>query len=196
MKRRHINTTNMLKIVRDGAIAMPDIGDGRLIPVLIIDCDTRRDLFDMVMAHEDTPPGDVTVTWAKDFFSFNTKRVYLIIDFKKPVETEAIIEFDLEKYGGIADLIITARAFYFQPKESGARVIEGLTKPKILIEVPYGAKLDNWDSILHNMLVRKFRKQGASKKEAKTATQQHLKKWRSMALRESPTQKEDDDEGN
>lgn len=186
MKRKRINTSSILKIVSDGAIAMPDIGDGRLIPVLVIDCDSRRDLYDMVLAHEDTPPGDVTVTWARHLFSFNTKRVYLIIEFKKPVETEAIIEFDIEKYGGIADLIIHARSFYFQPKDSGTRVMEGLDKPKILIEVPYGAKLNDWDSILYSYLMKKFRKQGANKKEAAIAAQNHLKNWRKMGLRSSP----------
>jgi hypothetical protein len=184
MSRKSIELSNTIKIVGDGAIAMPDIGDGRLIPVLIVDCDSRRDLFDMVMAHQDTPPGDVTVTWGRAFFS--RKSVYLILEFKKPVETKAVIEFDIAKYGGTADLIINARAFYFQPKDSGTRVIEGLDKPKIIIEVPYETKLDDWDSILHNYLVKKFKKQGATKKEAIAAAQAHLENFRKMSLRTPP----------
>lgn len=182
MRHRKIEMSKAIQIVRDGAIAMPDLGDGRLIPVLIIDCDSRRDLYDMVMAHQDMPPGDVTVTWGRKLFS--KKNVYLIIEFKKPAITEAIIEFDIAQYGGTADLIINARAFYFQPKDSGARVMEGLDKPKILIEVPYGAKLDDWDFILKNHLVKRFRKQGATKKEAVEAAKDHLEGLRKMSLRD------------
>lgn len=182
MRHRRIELSNTVKIVSDGAIAMPEIGDGRLIPVLILDCDLRRDLYDMVMAHQDMPPGDVTVTWARKIFS--KKSVYLIIEFKKPAITEAIIEFDIAKYGGTADLIINARAFYFQPKDSGERVMEGLDKPKILIEVSYKAKLDDWDSILNSHLVKRFRKQGATKKEAVEAAKEHLEGMRRISLRD------------
>ena len=182
MRHRKVELSKAIQIVRDGAIATPDIGDGRLIPVLILDCDSRRDLYDMVMAHQDTPPGDVTVTWGRKFFS--KKSVYLFLEFKKPAITEAFIEFDIAKHGGTADLIINARAFYFQPKDSGARVIEGLDKQKILIEVPYGAKLNDWDSILTDHLVKRFRKQGATKKEAIAAAKDHLEGLRKMSLRD------------
>ncbi|WP_212786582.1 hypothetical protein [Ferrigenium kumadai] len=181
--------TKPIQIIGDGALAMPDIGDGRLIPVLIIDCDSRRDLYDVVMAHEDMPPGDVTVTWGRKLLS--KKSVYLIIDFKKPVETQAVIEFDIAKFGGIADLIINARAFYFQPNDSGNRVVTGLDKPKILVEVPYEAKLDDWDSILHNFLVKRFRKQGANKQEANTAAKAHLDRLRNMGMRGSSYSEEE-----
>lgn len=185
MKHRKLVLSDAIKIVSDGAIATPDVGDGRLIPVLIIDCDSRRDLYDMVMAHQDTPPGDVTVTWGRKLLS--KKSVYLFLEFKKPAITEAFIEFDIAKYGGTADLIINARAFYFQPKDSGARVMEGLDKPKILIEVPYEAKLNDWDSILNSHLVKRFRKQGATKKEALEAAKAHLERLRRMSLRDRQT---------
>ncbi len=183
MRYKRMKMSKPIQIIRDGAIGTPNIGDGRLIPVLILDCDQRRDLYDMVMAHEDTPPGDVTVTWGRKLLS--KKSVYLIIDFKKPVETQAVIEFDIAKYGGLADLIINARAFYFQPKDCGNRVMDGLDKPKILIEVPYGAKLDDWDSILHSFLVKRFRKQGASKQEAIAAAKAHLDRLRNIGMRGS-----------
>lgn len=182
MRHRKVELSEAIQIVRDGAIAMPNVGDGRLIPVLILDCDSRRDLYDMVMAHQDMPPGDVTVTWGRKFFS--KKSVFLFLEFKKPAITEALIEFDIAKYGGTADLIINARAFYFQPKDSGTRVMEGLDKPKILIEVPYETKLDDWDSILNSYLVKRFRKQGATKKEAIKAAKDHLEGLRRMSLRE------------
>lgn len=185
MRYKRMNIPKPIQIVRDGAIAMPDIGDGRLIPVLIVDCDSRRDLYDMVRTHQDTPPGDVTVTWARKLLS--KKCVYLFIDFKKPVETQATIEFDIAKYGGTADLIINARAFYFQPKDSGERVLDGLDKPKILIEVPYEAKLDDWDEILSNHLIKRFREQGATKKEAIEAAKNHLAYLRSIGMRHRPS---------
>ena len=173
--------SKIIQIVGDGAIAMPNIGDGRLIPVLILDCDSRRDLYDMVLSHEDTPPGDVTITWGREFFS--KKSIFLHIEFTKPVVTEAIIEFVISTHGGIVEMILNARAFYFQPKDSGLRVIEGLDKPKILVEVPPETRLKDWDSIYHNFLVKQFKKQGATKKEANAAAKVHIKRLRIMSLR-------------
>lgn len=184
MRIQTIKLSTPLKVLGDGAIAMPDIGDGRLIPVIIIDCDTRRDLYDLVMAHEESLPGDVSVTWFKKIFS--KKSIYLLLRFIKPVETECVIEFDIGKYGGVVDLIINARAFYFQPKDSGLKVSTSLDKPKIIIEVPSETKLDDWDSMLTKHLVKKFLKQGASKKEAIAASKVHIENWRRTALREPP----------
>ena len=185
MKIKTVKLSTPLQIVGDGAIAMPDIGDGRLIPVVIVDCDSRRDLYDLVLAHEDSLPGDVSITWFRKILS--KKSVFLILKFKKPVESECVIEFDIGKYGGTVDLIINARAFYFQPKDSGTIVSKSLDKPKIIIEVPSETKLDDWDSILANHLVKKFIKQGATKKEAHEAAKTHLENWRKISLRDRPT---------
>lgn len=182
MNYRKINLSKLVQIVGDGAIANPEIGDGRLIPVLILDCDSRLDLYDMVLAHEDTPPGDVKITWGRGLFSKGS--VYLTVEFQKPVITEAVIEFVVSKQGGLVELVLNARAFYFQPKNSGSRVIEGLDKPKILVEVPPGTRLTDWDSIYRSFLIKLFKKQGATKKEAIAAASSHIERLRTIGLRE------------
>jgi hypothetical protein len=182
MKFGEVNTSKIIQIVGDGAIAHPDVGDGRLIPVLILDCDSRPDLYDMVLAHEDTQPGDVKITWGRELF--NKRSVYLSVEFQRPVIAEAVIEFVVSKQGGLVELVLNARAFYFQPKNSGLRVIEGLDKPKILVEVPPGARLKDWDSIYRNFLIKLFKKQGATKKEAIAAAAAHIERLRTIGLRE------------
>lgn len=50
-------------IVGDGAIANPDLGDGRIVPVLIVDCEGFSALEDLISLHQGLPPGDVVSMW-------------------------------------------------------------------------------------------------------------------------------------
>lgn len=44
-------------IIADGSIATVHFGDGRNIPVLIVDTAKRPDIVDLVKAQEEQPPG-------------------------------------------------------------------------------------------------------------------------------------------
>ena len=52
-----------VRIVWDAAIATTIIGDGRLIPLLIIDASERPDVSELVRIHKHLPPGDVICQW-------------------------------------------------------------------------------------------------------------------------------------
>jgi len=168
---RNISNSSVVPIVRDGAIATHQIGEGRMVPVLILDCSNKAELRDLIHAHEETDSGDVTVTWgiSKD----DKSKVMLILEFFKPSVLEVLLQFDIGKQGGVVDSILHANAVYLQPLESGARVVDGLEKEKILAEIPDTGFLEVWEKLYTESLINIFKKSGFSKKEAKNAAEQH-----------------------
>lgn len=179
IERRHL-----VPIIGDGAIADPDIGEGRLIPVLIVDCESHPALYDLILIHADTPPGDVVVRWGRRIL--DKKNVYLTLDFARPVATSASLCFDVEKQGGLVDWIIKTRGVYLQPSASGTKVLEGLEQPKIVVEIPPETTLPGWESIYRNSVIRTYRKSGCTRAEAREAAAQHLARLRELSAKRMP----------
>lgn len=179
-----IDIRHLVPIVGDGAIAHPDIGEGRLIPVLIVDCENHPALLDLILIHADTPPGDVVVRWGRRIF--DKKNVYLTLDFARPVLTSASLCFNVAKQGGLVDWIINARGVYLQPSASGTKVSEGIDQPKIVVEIPPETTLPRWESIYRNSVIRTYRKGGCTRAEAKEATAQHLARLRELSAKRMP----------
>lgn len=179
-----IELRHLVPIVSDGAIAHPDIGEGRLIPVLIVDCENHPALHDLILIHADTPPGDAVVRWGRRIF--DKKHVYLTLDFARPVETSASFCFDVAKQGGLVDWIINTRGVYLQPSSSGTKVSEGIDQPKIVVEIPPGTTLPRWESIYCNSVIRTYRKSGCTRAEAKEAAAQHLARLRELSAKRMP----------
>lgn len=171
----------LVPLVGDGAIGDPDWGDGRLIPVLILDCAAHPPLEDLILAHKDTPPGDVTTTWGWKLFSKN--QVFLTFRFHRPVETSATVAFDVASQGGIVDCIINVRGVYLQPLTSGTRASEGIGKPKILVEVPAASTFPPWKNIYLKSLETSYRRRGLSKSQATSAARDHIARLREIQFR-------------
>lgn len=174
----------LVPIVGDGAIADPDLGDGRLIPVLILDCAEHRQLEDLIVAHKDTLPGDVTTTWSRKLFGKN--QVFLTFEFHRPVETSATIAFDVSAKGGLVDCIINVRGVYLQPLTSGTNVSGGMGKPKILVEVPPTTTFPGWKEIYLRSVEKSYRKRGLSKAQAQSAAKGHIARLRELQFRHKP----------
>jgi hypothetical protein len=176
MKKKKNRHHQLVPIVRDGAIGHPDIGDGRIIPVLIIDCSNHQALYDLIVLHASTPPGDVVSKWSWEqvLGILLKKRVFLNLEFKRPVETTATFCFDVLEQGILVDFIMNARGVYLQPTKSGTTVIEGFEQPKILVEVSASINSACWEKIYRASLVKKFRQHGFSRAQAQEATTQEL----------------------
>jgi hypothetical protein len=159
-------------------------GEGRLIPVLIIDCTEHRPLHDLIAIHEETPPGDVKATWSRS--AFGKKTVHLTLDFERPVATSASFVFDIDRYCGLIDWIISARGVYLQPTTSGRRASEGIDKPKILVEVPPDADLPGWDRIYLKTVQRGYLQAGLSRAQAKATAAEQIAAFRAMSTRRLP----------
>lgn len=175
---------NYVPIVGDGAIGDPAFGNGRIIPVLIVDCSAHPPLEDLILAHRDTPPGDVRTAWSWHLLS--KKKVYLTFEFERPIETAVTLTFDVAKQGGIVDCIINVRGVYLQPLSSGKKVSEGMQSPKILVEVPPSSTFPTWKDTYRRSVERAYLERGLSKKQAKFAAEEHIKRQREIQFRQRP----------
>jgi hypothetical protein len=166
-----------VEIVRDAVIATAAVGNGQLIPLLILDTTNRPDVERMIDLHLHVPPGDVKSTWGKK--RRNRDEVFLLLQFSRPSELTLVIPFDLVKYGGLVDRILQAKAVYLQPGKPGDRFDPTLEAPGILIEVgvDFGG---NWDTIINKALTRDLRKKGVRHKEALQAAKLMREKWQEI----------------
>jgi len=179
MKRAYkVSTSLIVPIVHDGAIATQKVGEGRMIPVLIVDCSEKVELRDLIYAHEDSGVGDVTITWATE--RWKNDKILLQLEFSRPSSLKIILEFNITKQGGVIDSIFHANALYLQAGEPDSKIIDGLNGGNILVEVPDTGFFSKWDSLYTKAIVKKFKKSGFSKSEAKKSTEEFKSRLREM----------------
>lgn len=181
MRRKTISLplSTVVPIIDDGAIATEKVGEGRMVPVVIIDCNEIIELRDLIYAHEENlPPGDVECTWAT--LVKDKTKVVLILKFLKPKNLVVSLHFDIEKQYSTVDGILISNGLYLQPSESGMKVSEGLQNKKILVEIPDTGFSPKWEDLFTKMLVKKIKKSGFSRSEAIRKTDEFKKKIRSF----------------
>lgn len=177
-KVREFSENSIVPIVNDGAIATEEVGEGRMIPVVVVDCSEKVEFRDLIYAHENLIPGDVNITWVTP--RWGNKKVGLLLEFKKPSVLEVLFQFDIKKQGGVVDAILHSNALYIQPEESGSKVSQGLEKAKIIIEVPDTGFFQEWDKRYTKIIAKNFKKSGFSKAESKKATEEFKTKLREI----------------
>lgn len=164
-------------IVSDAAVASVGIGDGRLLPVLIIDSSSRPDIEDMVKAHKHLGSGDADTIWLKRSKQKDEK-IGLAIIITKPSRCVILLEFDILNQGSLVDLIVHSRGLYLQCGRKGDRLFSTIAEDRILVEVPSINFQQEWNKLLHDTLTRDFRKQGYKKHEAKKLSEEVVQAWR------------------
>ncbi len=167
------------KIVGDGGLLAQSIGEGRLIPAIIIDIEDDKEISELIQLHKGMPPGDAQLQWSMPISLFAPKLVYLTIEFVKPMKVRFGIEFELLKQHAIVDGIIQSRAFYLMTGKSSDKVSQNIANC-ILIEVPNMDFDKKWISVLSDTLHRKYRNMGVSKKDAKNLAMEHIKSMRDL----------------
>lgn len=173
-------------IIADGAIASPIVGDGRLIPLVILDTSARSDIDAAIAAHVDAPEGDVRAQWG--FRDGRSDQVMLVLRFERPAELAVIVEFDLSKNHGIlVEGVLAGRGLYLQAGRPGDRLKDDVNKPKILAEVPETGFSTIWRRVFRDFTIRKMRKFGVPRSNARTAADEAIAMARGFAtLRFNP----------
>lgn len=166
-----------LRMVSNAGVATSAVADGRLLPVLILDTSERPDIDELVRVHEHHYPGDVSVQWCE--LAGKKGRLYLFLEFLRPIETKALIEFKVEgPETGLVDLVVRARGFYLQPGRSGDRLVNTPENPRILVEVPETGFGQIWEEMYLKHLAAEARRRGIPRADAKRAARQFLAEWR------------------
>jgi len=163
-------------IVADAAIATEWMGDGRLIPLVVIDITDRPDLEEFVRIHQYLGPGDADSQWAT--LEDSSGRVALLLTFKNPMEVTAALAFDPVKQGGLVDQIIHTRGLYIQAGRPGDRFIKKPDAPRVIVEIPDTGFAKVWDDIFFRAVVQRMRSEGLSRHDAKLVANEHITNWR------------------
>jgi hypothetical protein len=163
-----------INVVADAAIATGSVGEGRLIPLLVLDTSQRPDVDEFVRIHVRSAPGDVVSTWVR--MSGAESRLGLWLSFSRPAELEMVVGFVLRTHGGLVDQIIRTHSFYLQPGGPDSRPDQLGGQPSILFEVAAG--FSEWDRTLLRSLQRDYRRDGLSRAEAELAATQLVREWR------------------
>ena len=159
-----------------------------MIPCVMIDIKNNVEVAELIKLHDDTPSGDTKLQWSlpPSFFS-KPKAVLLNISFLKPMKMTFGIEFSIAERHVVVDNILHSRVFNLQVGKSGEKVStifldesKQKTHGCILIEVPNLSFDSKWNELLLDFLKSKYKKKGASKKEAVIYAKEQIKEMREL----------------
>jgi len=167
-------------IVADGGISIPEVGEGRFFPYLIIVAASDSQIAQLINLHQKTPPGDTDLLWIRPLSFFAPKVMILKVSFRKPMKATFGIEFNLLNQYSLLDGVFQSRGFFLQVGKIGDKVSATIENPSILVEVPFMDIDKKWNGMLQDIIKSKFRKDGVSKKEAVIFATQHIKSMREV----------------
>ncbi|WP_321423976.1 hypothetical protein [uncultured Bacteroides sp.] len=164
-------------IVEKGMISHENIGEGRLIPALVLDVEGNQDIIDLFKAHDSINAGDVVMNWTQDFF----KREDLIfkMTFSKPMNIEFGIRINIEQNYIFIDGIIQSKGLYLRAGKMGEKVSQ-VTEDTILVEVPDMNMKAIWNEMIQKKVAKSYRSNGYSKSEARINAKQHIQSLREI----------------
>ncbi|MCJ8211659.1 hypothetical protein MUY27_18215 [Mucilaginibacter sp. RS28] len=168
----------VFQVVGEGALSSTVIGEGRFIPLLIIDPLGHQEIKELISVHRNLPPGDAIFRWSSSIW--NRKKIYLTIEFMKPMKTSFAIVFDTQNENALIEGIIQSRGFILQVGKTGDKPSSTQKEDKVLLEVPDLGFDFKWNTILTDVIKSKYKKMGLSKKEINIATKEHIKSMREV----------------
>lgn len=169
----------VFEIVDEGGISSTLIGEGRMLPLLVIDIRANNEIDELVNLLKNTPPGDSTLLWCRQFTSLLKNDLVLKIKFTKPMQLKFGIRFDVPDVYHLVDGIIQCRGFYLETKGK-EHFLGNPTKGRILIEVPFMAFDKGWETLLYKTVVSNYRKKGESRTDAKIFAKKHIQSMREI----------------
>jgi hypothetical protein len=190
----------VVPIVGDGAMAGTGHVFGKLVPVVIVDATDRPDLHDVVEAHQFQEPGDHTIIWGRARGTEYDNRfvISLLIHFVRPVESFALLLFDLKDSAALVNQIVKTKYMYLQAGAPGDRLGNTLEAKRVLIQIPDTGYEKTWDKLLYDSVVADFRNRGLDKKESASAARMaiaSLNDFESFRLTEKAEADTEEDEG-
>ncbi|WP_405856059.1 hypothetical protein OG361_22160 [Streptomyces sp. NBC_00090] len=176
--KKKVRTPSPLEVVGDAAIASHLVGDGRLIPLLIVDTSTRPDLDELVRVHQYVSSGDCKSQWGTTLSG--ESQVLLQLEFIRPTPMTVTLCIDVAARGILIDSILMTQALYLLPGRPGDRLTTRQNDPRVLIEVPRGDFGAVWEKILRSALRKRFRDEGFDRPGARAATEELIVKMREL----------------
>lgn len=174
---------NRYFIVEDGLLSHYELGEGRMIPGLIVNSKYGdSDLEELIEHHKESLSGDMTVHWGLPLKSILKKnRLYLHIKFIQPMEVKFQVEFNVNEHYSLIESIIISRSLHLGVGKKGDKVSKVAASGNlIVIEVPDTGFDLKWEKKLQETVRKNIKKQGIPKKQLKEETAKHIKEMRKI----------------
>lgn len=181
----YLDRNKFVSIVGDGAISTGHVGEGRMIPLVIVDATTRPDLIEVVRLNKQGLQGDVRLNWATLNDAFD--EIGLVCSFVRPVEAKCVIVFNVDRHGILIEQALAHKGLYLQPGMPGDRLKNTWGNPRIIVEIPNMAFRQAWDKIYYRSVVRQLRAKGLDRSEAKRGATSVIKQLRDLGNFRTPT---------
>lgn len=164
------------RVTATAAMSNADIGGNRLIPVIMVDTTGRPELDELIRLHKHMPDGDCKSQWAT--LVGQDDKLVLNLEFSRPLNLNAILEFDLSVHSGAVDNILRAEFMYLQRGLFGDTLSSTIDHPRVLIGLPPTGFESTWERLFRTSLTRGLRAEGMTRHEARTAARNFIEHWR------------------
>lgn len=164
-------------IVGDAGIASGMVGDGRFIPLLILDTSRRPDIADMIAIQANAPPGDVDSAWCQ-IQSGPKDHLALLLQFHRPVELGVTLNFDLGQYGDAVELALRSRSLYLRGGKPGDRYFTTINVPTMTVELGANFPHGQWTELWFKAIFRKLRREGLGRWESRRTASAYIARMR------------------
>ncbi|WP_447753321.1 hypothetical protein [Sphingopyxis fribergensis] len=171
-KAAYIPAGDILEIVGDGLVATASVGDGRMLPALILDTRDRADVDEYIRVHADHSAGDSRVQWA---YIPDQNRAVLMLSVERPLVTKFCIGFRLDKHQGIlVEQILSVNGLYLLAGRPGDRVGTTLDQSRVIIEVPDTGFRKIWDKLFLKHTAKVLREKGLPRSRSKEGAREAI----------------------
>jgi len=181
MFKKRSGLKNVLTIIDALTVSTDFLKQGREIPHLHLDASDCEELITAIKVHESTlHPGDVKTTWnwTKKSIIKNDRVVILNLGFISPINFSINIILDPELYGEIIDAMLLCNLVVLAVGEGELKELIVSNQSRLAVEIPDTASFPVWDDIYFEGLVRRYKKKGASKKEASLLARERIDYYR------------------
>jgi hypothetical protein len=170
----------VVPIVADGAIAGHGFADGRLLPLLILDTSTRRDVAELLRVHEFLPVGDQRFQWARSRDTDDDVALYL--RFIQPMDVELLLRFSVERQAILVEGILSGGGVWLQAGKPGDRLATTMDANRVAIELPDTGFRPEWERFLLKRMTRVMsRRLGVSHRSARPAARKVITDMQAVA---------------
>jgi hypothetical protein len=166
-----------IQIVADAAIATHIVGDGRFVPLVILDTTKRQDVAELIHLQEKVPPGDVISAWGA-ILDGPKDHLALFLHFQRPMEISIALNFDLRRQGSVVELALRARAIYLQAGKPGDRLSANFDASRMIAELGGFLPPKRWDELWTQAVKNRLRFEGFSNGKAKKVAASFVEEMR------------------
>ncbi len=173
-----------VRVANISLISSIGIADGKMLPVIFLDCSNRPDIEDLLINHSKLKDnyGKINTLFGRKSYIDN-KFLYLVMMFKIPYECNVIAEFDINQHAAGIDLLVKNQVCYIQSNSKGNRIAETMNEPRVIIEVPSDQFTDEWEKIYFKVTTKRFTKKGYKKEKAKELARNMITELRKIDIR-------------